>query len=519
MLPGRITLSTLRDKHMAYRAYFMFDRRKYWKCPLMLSFITTQCWDPGNGSARIWYKTFYETYGEKDSKKIKEYLRRTGMIMYDNNDYKKGEYTRAYYCDAPENDAQYFFCPELTNQMEKTHASNIDGFMRTARPGMQWVIETILHHTEFGIGVDAALLALEGQTKEDKDGRIVDVYRWNILMMARLEGVQPWSPSIGAKGGRLFHPITGMKGSIREFIIIDGGPTVQLDVKSCFPYLCLNLYASDCAEKQKYYQRLQDGFYEWVISLAPERFAGLEGDQLRDEAKKHVFSNILFSKKGQHRVEWLWRPFCLEFPKLSAAIAEADSLAATLQQTESTAIFDVVELLMKDGIRCITVHDCLIVPDEHAETARLLLGQRLYEATGYNAEIKQSGGGGCEAAAERSGSTAIDGGTGVYYTSSVDSAMDSTLQPFDYPTDNWTDTEKTCMAEDFQKVVWRVTHGKWVGIRTEAKRLSIDDDYLEGLLWCVYHAKVEDREWLPEWTLQLQLNKNHRRFRIDHKND
>lgn len=456
--------------------------------------------------------------------------------MYDNDDYRPGEYCTAYYCDEPTEEMKWVFEQKLSDQLDAMEEQSLKSFMKTASDPMKWVIETIIDHTQPAPMVDQRLKLLVGKKKVNSDGGIIDLYSRNCHAVAKVEGQFKWAPTIGQKGGRLYHPVVIMKDFVRDAMIIDDEAVMTIDVKSCFPFLALALYLDNCEEKQKYYELIMDGFYEWIATLSPERFYGMTPAEERAFAKEQCFKNIFFTRKGSKRENWIWGPFCLRFPKLAAIMAEADSLAATLQRMEVDAVFGAVSQLQEKQIRCVSVHDGLLVPESAADEAAGLLRSEFARLTGYEPAVTviydhlereaadTANSDKSTQNASTNGRRTAAASTGSLYPFHTLSNSMGTAEPHETPQSNtlqppltdFTDTEIEHLQEDFRRIVWRLPHGKWSGIYRESVRIDWDQFALEGILTTVEAAKAARSDFLPEWSVQTDISAKNCRFRIDH---
>lgn len=479
--------AVLRSKSISYKGFWLLSTKKRWKMPLMQSFIATCCSQSLHGQARIWHKCFYRAYGKNDSIRIKELLRKFGALQYSNNDYKPGERTRMYKMRIITAD-MLMEAPEISQKHIAQFNEARGLFMNEANEGQKWVFETLTNHCDWYHGVYSYIETLKGVVEVDRFGVEKEPFIEAAKVTNKIgpDAVLEWAPTIGGKGGRMYHPLTNIKREVRRFLEIDGEITAEVDVKSCFPYLAAGLYENECQEKADYLRLINDGFYEWIQKLYAASHPGESLD--RDECKGLVFANIFFARRGQKRLQWLWNAFESRFPMLTSQIGLQASLAAKLQQIEVSQIFDVVVKLKNMGIRVVTIHDSLMVPERHAVTAERILSEHLTRSMGFHPGINTQNND-----EFRSQFKEVE-------KPRITETMKKIHQVSEIiPMDNWTEEEKAIVADEFSKFVWRMPRGSEFGLTGWASNQEVDPDHMDGLLECVIAIKDEDNTFLSEW--------------------
>lgn len=210
-------------------------------------------------------------------------------------------------------------------------------------------------------------------------------------------------------GGRIYHALTNIKKGLRRKFTIRGSPVVEVDKHATF----LNIIAAKMAPP---------GERERLLAIcgtgdAYGQIAPLLGMDDGKELKKRFQAEVVFS----FRPTWspIWKAFQREFPGTAAAIAdirdgsemvvnervERDSqgvqrtiktrwgqrrLSRILERWESEIFLhrSLVRLHRDHGIIAVPIHDCLMVPQEHASLTRSVIEQAAYEVLGHTPVIK-----------------------------------------------------------------------------------------------------------------------------------
>lgn len=163
---------------------------------------------------------------------------------------------------------------------------------------------------------------------------------------------------------------------VRDALLIDGEPTVEIDVKNCQPLLLHTLYESPCAESDRWKLLGESGTLYELFSF--------ELCITRDDVKNLMFPFLYSSIGAVPELEEVMKG---HFPKLMGLINETKkrhykALCYDMQRKESSVTVDHMTTLK--NIPVIPVHDAVYVKLEDVEEAtRLMLAEfdRLYGLT------------------------------------------------------------------------------------------------------------------------------------------
>lgn len=176
----------------------------------------------------------------------------------------------------------------------------------------------------------------------------------------------------------------------RKCLLINGERTVELDYKNLHPNLLLNMVGSPC----------DSSLYEHVL-----RDLGLRVCKSRRKALKlivlvaiNIGSASAFTRyvreKMTETIGVLGVPPSLIrkslkklYPMLSPFICTGKH-ALMLQQKDSEIMEDVLETLAGDGVVALPLHDSVIVPAQHKESAKRTMIDCYKRHTGFAIEVK-----------------------------------------------------------------------------------------------------------------------------------
>lgn len=240
-----------------------------------------------------------------------------------------------------------------------------------------WIYETFEKHTSFPPEANYVAGALE-------DNRFTLA---RFAMEAVEEGCICWKKGL-AESGRLYYPFASCASEVRKLALIDGERTVEVDIASSQPFFAATLYEANEPEKERFLLTIREGgFYSAIekrLSKVPDR----------DELKEAVFGQWLYG--GIYTRREVYEAIWGLFPKLCEALDKAypprrkknPALARHLQKMEADCVFNTVQKLRNLGIRCLSVHDSLVVPERFEPWARKLLAESIMERTGMQPVLK-----------------------------------------------------------------------------------------------------------------------------------
>jgi hypothetical protein len=196
-----------------------------------------------------------------------------------------------------------------------------------------------------------------------------------------------WEPVQDRRTGRIFTPITSLNSWMRPHLLIDGAPTVEIDIRNSQPYFLAALYPIHSSERYRFVEKVTSGhFYE---SLAGKSLSDTE----RAKFKRQVFQKILFGRPENHGR--LWMAFASTFPELAAIVERLkwdsghNALALALQTLEARAIIDgVMAECERAGVPILTVHDSAIARKEDALFVEGLIRRKCAEVVGATPSLK-----------------------------------------------------------------------------------------------------------------------------------
>jgi hypothetical protein len=200
-----------------------------------------------------------------------------------------------------------------------------------------------------------------------------------------------------SKYGRIYSRATEIPSDLRPYLYFDSNGEkrrfAECDVKTCQPLLLATLYSEspeDQSEKRRYNDlcREQD-FYSYFNELAGKPFA----DSNRSELKGSIYHLIYGGKKGLRHV--IFKALKKEFPILARRIEAIKKkhryewLSREMQRAESKIVVGkaLPRLQAITSQPVFTIHDCLMVPEEHAEAAQNILTEE-FAAFGLAAQVK-----------------------------------------------------------------------------------------------------------------------------------
>lgn len=174
--------------------------------------------------------------------------------------------------------------------------------------------------------------------------------------------------------GRLHYPLTNLPKEIRRMLLYNGENLVEVDVKSCQPFLAACLYGEKQREERRQYLEdvIEGRFYEMIGTKA-----AWQGS--RDELKKAVLSRVFFGSREQ-ACGAVWDAFKALYPGLSGIIQEGKQnllpwrgdreLALKLQRMESRVVIDgALQRIAREmpAVPALPIHDCMMTTRQNVE--------------------------------------------------------------------------------------------------------------------------------------------------------
>jgi len=192
--------------------------------------------------------------------------------------------------------------------------------------------------------------------------------------------------------GRVYNSFTSFPKELRRYALLDGEPTVEIDIRNSQPLFLAQFYPGDSVEGQKYRALVKEGrLYEEIQTAAAA--AGIELD--RDQTKKRLYAQVLFGKNNKHYE--LLAVFRSVFPELAQFVWDLKrregfkQLAVELQKREATVMINRVIprlAILLPGVPVLPVHDSLVVPVEHARLAEKVIEEEVFATTGIKPSLR-----------------------------------------------------------------------------------------------------------------------------------
>ncbi|MCF8260350.1 MAG: hypothetical protein K9J12_06220 [Melioribacteraceae bacterium] len=231
--------------------------------------------------------------------------------------------------------------------------------------------------------------------------------------------------SLGKKSGRIFHNVSSLKKTLRQYLHFSSNHLVEIDIKNSQPILFASLLDKYCncdnnnqtiTSYQVYKQTMSlqgttpyvhqkdiDLSYLTADVLFYRKLVeeGTLYDYLRDllklkdmsksELKKHILKTIFYAKNSYTTNDFLI--FRGVFPTVAGAIKyfkrhDYRNLPILLQRIEAELMFnDVISELRKKGIYAITIHDSILTLYEFADYVSELMRDCVFRKTGLRARV------------------------------------------------------------------------------------------------------------------------------------
>ena len=198
-----------------------------------------------------------------------------------------------------------------------------------------------------------------------------------------------WRYSTDKNTGRVFHNVANFPSELRPYLTIRGGLTGEADIASSQPYFLAALaYRGDTSEEANAFRALvaSENFYEtfggWI---------GLAGKD-RKKLKKQFYAEVLFGLK-KYRGK-MWAAMAARFPRLATYVDRIKEdnyreLARILQHEEARVVIGIiVPALTAQGIEGLSIHDGLMVRQEHLPEVQRVMKAELERVTGIRPLIR-----------------------------------------------------------------------------------------------------------------------------------
>ncbi len=173
--------------------------------------------------------------------------------------------------------------------------------------------------------------------------------------------------------GRLYTTFTSTPSQLRKYALLHGQPLVEIDVRCSQPFLHASLL-SQGDERERYLNSVSQGsFYEDIAKAS-----GLSEQSSRKELKEKIFSEIFYGRNRPIETSPVMTAFAELYPELTEAIRERKAgdytrLSKDMQYLEAEIILhNSIPRIRKraPGIRILTVHDAIYVPEHMELTVR-----------------------------------------------------------------------------------------------------------------------------------------------------
>lgn len=245
-------------------------------------------------------------------------------------------------------------------------------FRKYQRPEHRWVMKCFYRAT-LHPGLDAVLSRHDFPSPLS---RIASLHNIDVVREHRLEVV------VDEKTGRMYYPIANLPKIARRHLLLEGEPTVEVDIAACQPTLLAMLYPDRRnGEFNRYLELVQsERFYETIAE-----WAGL--GWTRGEAKEAFFSQIAYSYAAVWTKLPLYPHFAARFPELMQHIARLKCrhkayLPLEMQSLEADIMIRGVCAECADRkIPVLPVHDSIICAREQAAAVKELVLTHWHQVT------------------------------------------------------------------------------------------------------------------------------------------
>ncbi len=185
----------------------------------------------------------------------------------------------------------------------------------------------------------------------------------------------------------------------RQFLLIDGEPTAELDYKSLHPNLCLNMAGKPC--DTLLYEKL---LKELGLRKCKKRRRAIKLLVLislnigsRGSFTRYCLGEVAENKRDKRVIEatkvlgvhpsLIYKAIDKVYPELKPYICNGKH-ALMLQQKDSEIMEDVLETLALGGAVALPVYDSIIVPAKHRDFAKQTMLNCYKKHTGFEIKVK-----------------------------------------------------------------------------------------------------------------------------------
>ena len=240
--------------------------------------------------------------------------------------------------------------------------------------------ESILKEIEISAGYEDLVDSLPGKKREAYE--------------ASCERVMNKDYNIGVNrlNGRWTNSITNFPKILRQKLLFKGQRMMELDFANMQPWMAIELYESDCPEKQEYLSLVQSAqFYDF---FAQKTEHDISTDKKRKNFKKRILREIYFGGLDKIGFYKTWRVFCGHFPILAEIILKhrergKREFAMFLQRKESKIMIDgALNEIIDRGLSCLTIHDSILCLRKDYLTVLSIMEKHFMRQIPYKPTVK-----------------------------------------------------------------------------------------------------------------------------------
>lgn len=208
-----------------------------------------------------------------------------------------------------------------------------------------------------------------------------------------------WYFNVSRLTHRVTHNVTQLPKKLRNYVLLDGMPTAEVDIKCSQPFFLYSLCPRNSDEAKEERARFGEAvatgsFYEF-LNAHSSRPRDLTDVDARSKLKVKIYEKVLFGKWNLNRNPLL-RTFIDLFPILARKIRRIKQrnhtcMTRRLQRNEAKIMIEnVVEGLRTEHprIKVISIHDCLLCRADEAELMREFMCHRIERAIGLRPKVE-----------------------------------------------------------------------------------------------------------------------------------
>lgn len=199
---------------------------------------------------------------------------------------------------------------------------------------------------------------------------------------------------INRENGRWTHSVSNFPKVLRDKLIYNGEPFIDLDYSNMQPWMAVSLYPFDCPEKEKYIKIVKEGiFYEFFAKRVGK---DISQDEKRKQFKQRILRECFFGDMDYVKYYKIWDVFIHEFPILTKEIIKfrktgKREFAMFLQRKESRITIDgALDELIDVGIPCLSIHDSFMCREKDAEMVKKTMIRHFMKYIPHEPTIKIS---------------------------------------------------------------------------------------------------------------------------------